>query len=168
MAVYKKVNLGNYNLIVSNGNVVVESSLLTITGNLEVQGNIVNYNNYVEPYLVLNGNLDGNSSPYSGLSGIKINRGSESNVEITWNETGTFANSWTLTDNTSTVGYILTSNLDVKLAQITNNPIGVSDYIVLAANTAEVGQTGLFVNTGSTSSELVNTRSAKKFAIIFG
>jgi hypothetical protein len=168
MSVYKKVNLGDWNLNVPNGNVLITTELLTLDGNLSVTGNITNTLNRNEPTLVLNANLTANDSPYSGNSGIVVNRGSGANVSFLWEETGTFANSWTLTDTTGNIGYIHTSYLPLKLEETTNSPTGQSGYVVVTANTSEVGSSGLFVNSGGVTGELTTVLSAKKYAIIFG
>lgn len=168
MSVYKKVNIGDWNLNVPNGNVAITSAIVTIDGNLVVTGNITNTLNRTEPTLVLNANLTANDSPYSGNSGIVVNRGSGANVSFLWNETGTFANAWTLSDTTGNIGYIHTSYLPLKLEETTNSPVGESGYIVITGNTAETGSSGLFVNSGGVTGELTTTVSAKKYAIIFG
>jgi hypothetical protein len=168
MAVYKKVNLGDWVVDVPNGNISFTTGTLTLDGSLVVTGNITNTLNKNEPTLVLNANLTANDSPYSGNSGIIVNRGSGSNVSIFWEEIGSFANSWTLTDAGGNVGYIQTSYLPLKLEETTNSPVGEAGYVVITANTSETGSSGLFVNSGGVTGELTTTLSAKKYAIIFG
>ena len=101
---------------------------LTINGNLDVQGSINSISttevNIVDNKVVLNTNVTG--AP-SADAGIKVNRGTSSDVEILWNET---SEQWTLTNdgtnyheitrkhketlNTSSTSYTITHNLGTK------------------------------------------------------
>ena len=85
---------------------------------------------------------------------------------VYWDEDGSNAGEW-VANNGINVGPILTS-YNFKLDKSTDNPISVNDYIVIAGNVPDVGGTGLFVNAGSSSTELVSLQTARKFAIIFG
>jgi hypothetical protein len=101
---------------------------LTINGNLDVQGSINSISttevNIVDNKVVLNTNVTGAPSADAGL---KVNRGTSSDVEILWDET---ADQWTLTNdgtnyheitrkykttlNTSATSYTVTHNLGTK------------------------------------------------------
>lgn len=101
---------------------------LTINGNLDVQGSINSISttevNIVDNKVVLNTNVAGTPSADAG---IKVNRGTSSDVEILWNET---SDQWTLTNdgtnyheitrkykttlNTSATSYTITHNLGTK------------------------------------------------------
>lgn len=101
---------------------------LTINGNLDVQGSINSISttevNIVDNKVVLNTNVTGAPSANAGL---KVNRGTSSDVEILWDET---ADQWTLTNdgtnyheitrkykttlNTSATSYTVTHNLGTK------------------------------------------------------
>ncbi len=101
---------------------------LTINGNLDVQGSINSISttevNIVDNKVVLNTNVTGTPSADAG---IKVNRGTSSDVEILWNET---SDQWTLTNdgtnyheitrkykttlNTSATSYTVTHNLGTK------------------------------------------------------
>ncbi len=101
---------------------------LTVNGNLDVQGSINSISttevNIVDNKVVLNTNVTGAPSADAGL---KVNRGTSSDVELLWNET---ADQWTLTNdgtnyheitrkykttlNTSATSYTVTHNLGTK------------------------------------------------------
>lgn len=101
---------------------------LSIGGNLDVAGSINSINttevNIVDNKVVLNTNVTG--AP-SADAGVKVNRGTSTDVELLWNET---ADQWTLTNdgtnyheitrkykttlNTSATSYTLTHNLGTK------------------------------------------------------
>jgi len=101
---------------------------LSIGGNLDVAGSINSINttevNIVDNKVVLNTNVTG--APSSD-AGVKVNRGTSTDVELLWNET---ADQWTLTNdgtnyheitrkykttlNTSATSYTLTHNLGTK------------------------------------------------------
>lgn len=101
---------------------------LNIGGNLDVAGSINSINttevNIVDNKVVLNTNVTG--APSSD-AGVKVNRGTSTDVELLWNET---ADQWTLTNdgtnyheitrkykttlNTSATSYTLTHNLGTK------------------------------------------------------
>jgi hypothetical protein len=101
---------------------------LSIGGNLDVAGSINSINttevNIVDNKVVLNTNVTG--AP-SADAGVKVNRGTSTDVELLWNET---ADQWTLTNdgtnyheitrkykttlNTSATSYTITHNLGTK------------------------------------------------------
>lgn len=101
---------------------------LSIGGNLDVAGSINSINttevNIVDNKVVLNTNVTGTPSADAG---VKVNRGTSTDVELLWNET---ADQWTLTNdgtnyheitrkykttlNTSATSYTLTHNLGTK------------------------------------------------------
>ncbi len=101
---------------------------LTINGNLDVQGSINSIStteiNIVDNKINLNSNVTG--SPVAN-AGIRVERGTSTDVELLWNET---ADQWTLTNdgtnyheitrkykttlNTSATSYTVTHNLGTK------------------------------------------------------
>jgi len=166
MAIYKKVNLGDYNLAVPNGDFVISTDVV-INGNLTITGGNVSQNIFYDPTIVLNANLAANDSPYSGNSGIVVNRGLQANSSILYHEAGTYAGKWTISNGSAT-GYILTSYDPFRMDYTTSRPTGVANTVVLTANTPGVGGSGFFVNVESQTSELASSVSAKKYAIIFG
>lgn len=101
---------------------------LTVNGNLDVEGTVNSISttevNIVDNKIVLNTNVSGAPSTNAG---IKVNRGTSSDVELLWNET---SDQWTLTNdgtnyheitrkyketlNTSATSYTLAHNLGTK------------------------------------------------------
>ena len=101
---------------------------LTVNGNLDVEGTVNSISttevNIVDNKIVLNTNVTGVPSTNAG---IKVNRGTSSDVEVLWNET---SDQWTLTNdgtnyheitrkyketlNTSATSYTVTHNLGTK------------------------------------------------------
>jgi hypothetical protein len=101
---------------------------LTVNGNLDVEGTVNSISttevNIVDNKIVLNTNVTGAPSTDAG---IKVNRGTSSDVEVLWNET---SDQWTLTNdgtnyheitrkyketlNTSATSYTVSHNLGTK------------------------------------------------------
>jgi hypothetical protein len=101
---------------------------LTVNGNLDVEGTVNSISttevNIVDNKIVLNTNVTGAPSTNAG---IKVNRGTSSDVEVLWNET---SDQWTLTNdgtnyheitrkyketlNTSATSYTVSHNLGTK------------------------------------------------------
>lgn len=101
---------------------------LTVNGNLDVEGTVNSISttevNIVDNKIVLNTNVTGAPSTNAG---IKVNRGTSSDVELLWNET---SDQWTLTNDgtnyhevtrkyketlsTSATSYTVTHNLGTK------------------------------------------------------
>lgn len=166
MAIYKKVNLGDYNLAVPNGDFVITTDVV-INGNLTITGGNVTSNIIYEPTITLNANLTANDAPYSGQSGIVVNRGTSANATLLFSETGSYAGKWSISNGAAT-GYVLTSYDPFSMDYTTSNPTGNTNVVVVSANTPDVGGSGLFVNAASQTAELVTSVKAKKYAIIFG
>jgi hypothetical protein len=174
MSVSKKINTGNYTIDTNKygtnplGNISVITHTVTINGNLVVVGTTAEVQAFdtINPILRVNADLEPSDPPSTGYSGLENVRGSQANVGLYWDEDGSNAGEW-VANNGSNLGPILTS-YNMKLDKTTDNPLAVGDYIVVSANTADVGGTGLFVNTGAASTELVSVQTARKFAIIFG
>ncbi len=170
MSSTKRIPSGNYTITVDRslnpgGNVTIAAHTVTIDGNLLLTGTGGSSLDTFNPTVVLNSNLTMANPPYSGNSGIVIDRGSQNQVTLSWNES---ALEWQTTNATSVTSTILTSR-STKIQETTSNPTGINGFVVLTANTASTGQSGLYVNVGnSTTSELATTISAKKYAIIFG
>jgi hypothetical protein len=174
MSVSKKINTGNYTIDTNkygtnpDGNVTIITNTITIDGNLVVVGNTANVQAFdtINPIIKVNASKTSIQSPTSGYSGLENVRGTEPNVGLYWDEDGTNAGEW-VANNGSNIGPLLTS-FNVKLDKTTDNPLAVGDYVVVTASNVDVGGTGLFVNAGSASTELVSVQTARKFAIIFG
>ena len=174
MGVSKRISTGDYeittfpNTINPYGNVAITTNTVVITGNLKVIGTTTNVQAYDTTLSIfhLNSNLTIANTPAPGYSGIENNRGNQANVGLYWDEDGSNAGEW-IANNGTDLGPILTS-YNVKLDKSTDNPISVNDYVVISGNVPDVGGTGIFVNAGVESSEIVAVPAARKFAIIFG
>jgi hypothetical protein len=170
MSSTKRIPSGNYTITVDRalnpgGNVTISAHTVTVDGNLLLTGTGGSSLDTFNPTVVLNSNLTMANPPYSGNSGIVVDRGSQNQVTLSWNEA---ALEWQLTNANAVVSTILTSGL-TKVKETTNSPTGLTGFVVITANTASTGQSGLYVNVGnSTTAELVTTTSAKKYALIFG
>ncbi len=174
MSVSKKINTGNYTLDTNKygtnplGNITVITHTMTIDGNLVVVGTTAEVQAFdtINPILRVNASKTPSEAPTSGYSGLENVRGTEPNVGLYWDEDGSNAGEW-IANNGSDLGPLLTS-YNVKLDKTTTNPLAVGDYVVVTAEDPNVGGTGLYVNAGTTSTELVSVQTARKFAIIFG
>ena len=174
MSATKRINTGNYNIDTfkyngnPDGNVVMVTNTLYVEGNLVVVGNTANVQAYNTTLSVFHLNY-GQTTPVTGYSGIENVRGggSYANVGVYWDENGPFAGQWVANNAVGDVGPILTS-YNTKIRKTTDSPIGEDEFVVITGNTAAGGGTGLFVNAGTTSAELISTLTAKKYGIIFG
>jgi hypothetical protein len=174
MSVSKKINTGNYTIDTNKygtnpeGNITVITNTLTIDGNLVVIGNTANVQAFdtINPIIRVNAAKTPSEAPTSGYSGLENVRGTEANVGLYWDEDGSNAGEW-VANNGSNIGPLLTS-YNFKLDKTTDNPLAVGDYVVVTASNVDTGGTGLFVNIGTSSTELVSVQTARKFAIIFG
>jgi hypothetical protein len=170
MSATKRINTGDYQIDTFKyngnpaGNVVMTTNTLYVNGNLVVVGNTANVQAYNTTLPIFYINY-GRTSPAAGYSGLENTRGiGYANVGLFWDET---TSQWVANNSVGELGPILTS-YNTKVKKTTDAPIGENDYVVITGATAAGGGTGLFVNAGTTSSELVSTRTAKKYGIIFG
>lgn len=169
MSTNKIIHTGDYSINSTVGNITISAGagLVTVDGDLIVTGNLFQFDETYNPIFVLNANLTANDSPYSGNSGISVKRGSGTSTNLLWHETGEFAGDWTLSNAAGKIGYALTS-YNIKIEKTTSEPVATGDYIAITGNTAGTGSSGLYVNNGASSDELVTTTSAIKYALIFG
>lgn len=175
MSVTKRINTGNYTIDTFKndgnplGNVEIYTHTLYIDGNLVVTGNTANIQAFdtTKQIFQINADLTSGDSPREVVNGFENNRGSESNVGLYWHESGTYSGQWIANNSVGNIGPILTS-YNVKLDQTTNQPVGESGYVVVTGDSPGSGGSGLYVNAGSTSDELVTTRRIRKYGIIFG
>jgi hypothetical protein len=175
MGAAKKINTGDYTISTYKyngnplGNVNVQTHTLYIEGNLLVQGISTNVQAFdtINPIFRLNANKSNVTAPTSGYSGILNVRGSSANVGIFWDEDGTYSGQWIANNGAGNTGPILTS-YNFKLDKTTSDPLATNNFVVMSGNIEGSGGTGLYVNAGTASAELVSTLSAKKIAIIFG
>jgi hypothetical protein len=174
MGASKRINTGDYAITTfpnsgnPTGNVTVKTNSLVIDGNLVVYGTYANIQAFdtINPILVLNANLTTANAPRPGLSGIMDNRGNLANVGLYWDESGGFAGQW-IANSGPNAGPILTS-YNTKLEQVGTAPSAQTGYTVIKGALPGIGETGVFVNPGTGSAELISTVSAKKYGIIFG
>jgi hypothetical protein len=175
MSVTKRINTGDYTIDTfkndgnPDGNVNVLTHTLKIFGNLEVTGNTANVQAFdtTKQIFQINADLTTGDAPRTGINGFENNRGNVSNIGLYWYESGVYSGQWVANNSVGNIGPILTS-YNVKIDQTTNQPTGEAGYVVLTGNTAGAGGSGLYVNAGSISDELVTTNKIRKYGIIFG
>jgi hypothetical protein len=147
------------------GNVIVTTNTFRVYGNL-VANTVSSVLDTYQPIITLNANLTPSSPPYSGQSGINVNRGSENTSYLHWHESGALASSWTLSDGYNEGLVLLSTNLQIK--ETTNSPQLRTGYVNVTADTSSVGQSGVYINSAGNVDELATARAARKYAIIFG
>jgi len=173
MSATKRISTGDYTISTlpaegnPTGNVIVNTNTFRINGNIYVSGNTFANLDTIQPVINLNANLSPTNSPYSGSSGINVIRGTQPTTSFYWNETGTFAGQWTLTDASGAQGPIVTS-FNAKIAETTNTPSYNPGYVTITGFTSKLGKSGLYVNSGNKIGELATAAAALKYSIIFG
>ena len=119
---------GNLTIDSAGGTVTVDDNL-TVTGNLTVSGSTTSVNTETltvdDNIIVLNNNVT--SAPTEN-AGIEIERGSETNVVIRWNETD---DAWELTNNGSTYSAIATASSVSSATALTVD--NLSDVVITSA-----------------------------------
>ncbi len=147
-----------------SGDYIINSTLVTINGNLVVTGNTTSINStdliVNDNIITLNGNVTG--VPVLNAA-ISVNRGSSANVQLRWNES---FDKWQLTNNGSTFGNIATTgNIDLTGLTI----FDTANSVTLYSGAVSSGQTGLYVdNSGDVQQELISKNAAISYSIIFG
>jgi hypothetical protein len=147
-----------------SGDYIINSTLVTINGNLVVTGNTTSINStdliVNDNIITLNGNVTG--VPVLNAA-ISVNRGSSANVQLRWNES---FDKWQLTNNGSTFGNIATTgNIDLTGLTIYDT----ANSVTLYSGAVSSGQTGLYVdNSGDVQQELISKNAAISYSIIFG
>jgi hypothetical protein len=147
-----------------SGDYTINSTLVTINGNLVVTGNTTSINStdliVNDNIITLNGNVTG--APVLNAA-IAVNRGSSANVQLRWNES---FDKWQLTNNGSTFGNIATTgNIDLTGLTI----FDTANSVTLYSGAVSSGQTGLYVdNSGDVQQELISKNAAISYSIIFG
>ena len=153
-----------------SGDYTINSTLVTINGNLIVTGNTTSVQStnttITDNIITLNGNVSPSTTPTLNAA-IEINRGNAANVQLRWNES---YDRWQLTNDGSTFGNISTGDgLSANL-----NLTGLSIYdtansVTLYTGTVSSGKSGLFVdNSAGNQQELVAKSAAIIYSIIFG
>lgn len=149
-----------------SGNYIINSTLVTINGNLVVTGNTTSVQStntiITDNIITLNGNVGPSTSPTLNAA-IEINRGSSANVQIRWNET---YDKWQITNNGSLFGNIATTgNIDITGLTIYDT----ANVVTLYSGSVSSGKTGLYVDNSTVSQqELISKNAAISYSIIFG
>jgi hypothetical protein len=147
-----------------SGDYIINSTLVTINGNLVVTGNTTSINStdliVNDNIITLNGNVTG--VPVLNAA-ISVNRGSSANVQLRWNES---FDKWQLTNNGSTFGNIATTgNIDLTGLTIYDT----ANSVTLYSGSVSSGKTGLYVDNSTVSrQELISKNAAISYSIIFG
>ena len=147
-----------------SGDYIINSTLVTINGNLVVTGNTTSINStdliVNDNIITLNGNVTG--VPVLNAA-ISVNRGSSANVQLRWNES---FDKWQLTNNGSTFGNIATTgNIDITGLTIYDT----ANSVTLYSGSVSSGKTGLYVDNSTVSrQELISKNAAISYSIIFG
>lgn len=187
MSTTKRI-IGNYTLTnkeTTGANVIISTGTLFIDGNLQIGGNSqsISHTNtdITDNIIVLNkGETSaGVSSP--GYSGIAIDRGTQSSVQLRWNEN---VKNWQITLDGTTYSNIASTGSSLANVYGDSSPtLGGNLYlnshtiysgptkgnVQIFANTASSGGSGVYVTNDSTASaELVTKAKAVAFSIIFG
>jgi hypothetical protein len=188
MALIKRFNT-SYTLksINASDTVTMDTSLVTITGNLIVLGNQTSLSTtntaIFDNIITLNAGLSPSVAPTLN-AGIEVDRGTLANVQLRWYET---VKAWQITSDgsvyaniatTASTGSALTAvlqdttpvlggNLNITSRTIYTDAIGGS--VQIYANTAGSGGSGVYVtNTATSNAELVTKAKAVAYSIVFG
>ena len=151
-----------------SGDYIINSTLVTINGNLVVTGNTTSINStdliVNDNIITLNGNVTG--TPVLNAA-IAVNRGSSANVQLRWTES---YDKWQLTNNGSTFGNISVGDMTTANINITGFTIyDTANSVALYAGAVSGGKTGLYVdNASGNQQELVTKNTAISYSIIFG
>jgi len=177
--------------------VTLDTSLVTVTGNLVVLGvqTVVESTTtqVVDPVITLNQGESG-SGVTSGYAGIEVDRGSGTDVKLVWaeslgqwqvsNASGVYANIGglnvdtlpTLSGNLNTRNFQIYSstsdtvllNDNVAIATTSVAPTALTNNVVVYASTISGGGSGLYTSTAQGNNELATKSAAIKYSIIFG
>jgi len=186
MSTYKRIS-GDYTIqsVGINDRINITSTMVTINGNLQVTGNsqtIVSTNSAITDNMItLNHGLSTGSPPNAAGAAIEVDRGTEANVQLRWNET---VKNWQVTrDGTtyaniaSSVGSLLSNvyadsapalgaNLDLRGRTVWDS---TTNATALTLSTVGGAGSGVYATpTGGSSAELVTQSKALAYAIIFG
>jgi len=191
MSTYKRIS-GDYTIqsVGTNDVININSSMVTINGNLQVSGNsqtIVSTNSAItDNKITLNHGLSNSSPPNSAGAAIEVDRGTGANVQLRWYET---TQKWQITNDGTTYADILTSsgaglsnvysdsspaisaNLDLRGKRIWNSNISspVVGNVSLFISNVGTGGTGIYANnTSYLNGELINKTRSVAYSILFG
>lgn len=187
---------GDYTIQSVNGTdrININTSLVTINGNLLIVGNTTTINSNVLDVFYSNITLNSGSTPSTPANPIGAyiinDRGSTgANVAIRWNESTTawqFTNdgsiyynigaSGAITANLNMFGFTIFSSTqanvtfdsNISLKNTLGTPPAVAGYNIIYANTVGSGGSGLYVSNTAKNDELATKSAAIKYSIIFG
>lgn len=187
-----KITSGDYRIQTTGveANVVVTTHTVKINGNLKVLGNIdaISSNDLTvsDTTIILNNGEQG-AGITLGTSGLQIDRGSEPDVGLRFNEDpegdGSNPAAWELTDDGINWRYILTSTdggvgitaVEDDSAPVLGGNLNITGHtiysttpnVTIYANTLSSGDTGVYVDTESkTQQELVSKNRALVYSLI--
>ena len=196
MSTTKRIN-GEYTItnkgtgLTSGANITISTNTLYIDGNLQIGGNSTSVNhtelNITDNLITLNKGETG-AGVTLGYAGIYVDRGTQPNVAIEWNETTKF---WTLSNDgtnfyniPTTASFLsnvysdtspaLSANLDLRGRKIFNSNIAgpVTGNTALFIGNVGAAGTGVYAtnNTYTTTSntEVINKARSIAYSIIFG
>jgi hypothetical protein len=192
MSTYKRIS-GDYTIqsVGVNDVININSSMVTINGNLQVSGNsqtIVSTNSAItDNKITLNHGLSNSSPPNSAGAAIEVDRGTGANVQLRWSET---VQNWQITTDGTTYANILTStgaglsnvysdsspaisaNLDLRGRRIWNSNIAsqaLVGNVSLFISNVGTGGSGIYANnTSYINGELINKTRSVAYSILFG
>ena len=178
MATVKKTS-GNYVIQtprLNNGsNVTLDTDNVIITGNLQVLGNvtefITNNTSITDRIITLNYGEPGNGVTGGGnVSGIEIDRGGFTNVDLRWNEN---IQNWEFTTdgtNYSNIGVSSSTFIGANIALSYAGgivPTPVSNIAIIYADSVAGGRTGVYVvNSDVAGDELISKKRAFGLSLI--
>ena len=187
MSTYKRIS-GDYTIasVGENDKININSSMVTINGNLQVTGNsqtIVSTNSAItDNKITLNHGLSASLPPNPDGAQIEVDRGTSANVQLRWDET---VQNWQVTRDGTTYANIATAsgavlsnvysdsapaisaNLDLRGHTIWDSTTNATAISFAAPGGAGSGVYVTPTSTGSTS-ELVTQSKALAYSIIFG
>ena len=178
MATVKKTS-GNYVIQtprLNNGsNVTLDTDNVIITGNLQVLGNvtefITNNTSITDRIITLNYGEPGNGVTGGGnVSGIEIDRGGFTNVDLRWNEN---FQKWEFTNDGTNYSNIGVSSSTFTGANIALSyaggivPTPLANIGIIYADSVEGGRTGIYiVNSEVAGDELISKKRAFGLSLI--
>lgn len=178
MATIKKTS-GNYVIQtprLNNGsNVTLDTDNVIVTGNLKVLGNvtefITNNTSITDRIITLNYGETGNGVTGGGkVSGVEIDRGGLTNVDLRWNEN---ILKWEFTNDGTTYNNIGVASPTFVGANVALSYAGgiipgpVLNYGIIYADGVEGGRTGIYIVNGDVAGdELISKKRAFGLSLI--
>jgi len=154
-------------LYAENDGTVVFNNDIRVSGNLQVDGAQLVINvaslQLEDTFLVLNKNHTGAATANAGIT---INRGSDANVQIMWNETVGTDGQWEFTGNYGIV-YIAGSPGDFVL-EVANNDTTFGQSVTAIGNTVIKGSGHLRFNSGSNANSQIQWNNGGNINAIEG